>query len=273
MGTRAAVQWKSVSPSEDEMETAMLKCVEESSIATALVLSKDSTAVNLLLGSLKPFAIRLRICAEAGSAIGLLSRNKFEAIIADLDLGEQALRVLKEARLSPANRTAISFLITSEAAYVRMPSTASSTFVLTRPLTRESISHTVRAAYGLLVRERRRYFRCAITVPAFVQGENTGELSCVTANISEGGVAINFANPRDQAFGEIRFSLPGDDGQFFAQTKTSWRDETGHMGLEFISLPRKSELQEWLARKLEESLPESAAQLFRREGKTKTGAL
>jgi hypothetical protein len=37
------------------------------------------------------------------------------------------------------------------------------------------------------------------------------------------------------------------------------------VGLEFLNLPasQKSELQEWLAQKLEETLPESVAALFR----------
>ena len=63
----------------------------------------------------------------------------------------------------------------------------------------------------------------------------------------------------------IRFNLPGCTGQLFAETKVCWRGDGGQVGLEFLSLPlqQKSELQEWLARKLDETLPESVVAMFR----------
>ena len=45
------------------------------------------------------------------AAICLLNRRKFDAVIVDLQLGEKAGQILDAVRLSPANRTAVTFAI------------------------------------------------------------------------------------------------------------------------------------------------------------------
>jgi hypothetical protein len=68
----------------------------------------------------------------------------------------------------------------------------------------------------------------------------------------------------------VRFSLPDRSGQLFAKTRVCWRGHEGLVGLEFQSLasPQKSELQEWLACKLDETLPENVVALFRSVGQS-----
>ncbi len=222
--------------------------------------------MRLLTESLTPFAIRLEVCAHPSAAISLLNRQKFEAVIADLESDEDAGLLMARMHLSAANRTAVSFAITSAPRQSLPSARPDATFVLQRPLSVDSIRATFRAAFGMLVRERRRYFRCPVEVNVFVRREDFEELPCAAANISEGGMAIRASmlpDFPDEARTTIRFTLPGQAGQFFAETRVCWRRENDRLGLEFLSMPRKSELQDWLARKLDESLPESVAQLFR----------
>jgi len=47
------------------------------------------------------------------ASIQLLTRRKFDAVIVDLQLGERAALILDEVHLSPSNRTAVTFAITS----------------------------------------------------------------------------------------------------------------------------------------------------------------
>ena len=118
---------------------------------------------------------------------------------------------------------------------------------------------------------RRRYFRCPVAIPAFVRARQPEDLLCQTVNISEGGIAIDapaVLEPNCSAL--VRFSLPGRTSQLFAETKVVWRGQSSMVGLEFQALaaPQKSELQEWLARKLDETLPENVAALFRSVGQS-----
>jgi hypothetical protein len=234
---------------------------------TALLLCKDAPTRQLILESLHPLAILPEICEEGSVAASLLDKQKFEAIIVDLLLGDDALLVLRQLRFSRANRTAVTFAITTGEAAAR----PDSTFVLQRPLSAAAINQTLRAAFGMVVRERRRYFRCPVAIPAFVRARQPEDLLCQTVNISEGGIAIDAPaalEPNCSAL--VRFSLPGRTSQLFAETKVVWRGQSGMVGLEFQALPapQKSELQEWLARKLDETLPENVAALFRSVGQS-----
>jgi c-di-GMP-binding flagellar brake protein YcgR len=144
-------------------------------------------------------------------------------------------------------------------------------FALQRPLSADTVNQTLRAAYGLIVRERRRYFRCPMAVPAFVRAGQQEELMYQTVNVSEGGIAISARARVDSDLpAAVRFTLPERSTQLLAETRVRWRNAGGLVGLEFISLalPHKTELQEWLARKLDETLPENVAALFRTVGRS-----
>jgi hypothetical protein len=245
----------------------MTEPAEVAAAATALIVCKDELARQLIIESLRPLAIRAEVCEEVFAAARLLDKRKFEAVIVDLLLGEGATLVMEQLRFSRANRTAVTFTIT--AGDGARGAGLDSTFVLPRPLSASSINQILRAAYGLVVRERRRYFRCPLAVPAFVRARHPEEFLCQTVNISEGGVAISTRSMPDPALATaVRFSLPDRSGQLFSETRVCWSGQQGLVGLEFQSLaaPLKSELQEWLAHKLEETLPENVAALFRSVG-------
>ncbi|MGB8970217.1 MAG: PilZ domain-containing protein, partial [Candidatus Sulfotelmatobacter sp.] len=206
---------------------------------------------------------------EVFAAARLLDKQKFEAVVVDLPLGEGAMLVMEQLRFSRSNRTAVTFALAAGDKAQTPGIKLDSTFVLPRPLSADSINQILRASYGLVVRERRRYFRCPLAVPVFVRARQPEEFLCQTVNISEGGVAISTRTMPDPALSTaVRFSLPGHSSQLFSETRVRWSGQEGLVGLEFQSLaaPQKSELQEWLARKLEETLPEKVAALFRSVG-------
>jgi CheY-like chemotaxis protein len=125
-------------------------------VGIALLVSADPVAIHQLSHALEELSLSNDLCQAAPEAISLLSRRKFDAIIVDLQLGEQAGLILDEARLSPSNRKAVTFAISGSDA----EGTAfrkKTAFVFERPLSAKSISATLRPAYGLILRERRRY--------------------------------------------------------------------------------------------------------------------
>ena len=77
------------------------------------MICKDAQTRQLLAESLQALAISPEICDEVFAANRLLNRQKFEAVIVDLQLGEEASLVMEQLRFSPANRTAVTFAITA----------------------------------------------------------------------------------------------------------------------------------------------------------------
>jgi hypothetical protein len=214
---------------------------------------------------MKQLDIAVEVCTDVSIALRMLDRRKFEVVIVDLQLGETTRAVLERLRRSPSNQTAVTFAIADNTSSVfRFSSEAS--FVMKRPLTMDSIGRILKVAYGLIVRERRRNFRCPVIVPAICKS-NTEEFHCEAVNISEGGLALVASvglRPGTQL--AVQFTLPGQLTEFSIQSEICWYDEQGRAGLRFSSLSRhqQSELQEWLSQKLEESLPETVASKFRK---------
>jgi len=234
-------------------------------IGLALLVSADPGTVHLFNHALKDLSISPDVCQEVPAAVGLLNRRKFDAVIVDLQLGEQSELILDEVRLSPSNARAVTFAISSNDA----EGTAfrkRSEFVFERPLSAKSIRNTLKPAYGLILRERRRYFRCPVSVPVRVLRKSMQEVRCNSLNISEGGMALSTFVPLIPGESvRVQFTLPDHRVPFLAESTICW-SKTGHLGVRFVSISdeHKSELQVWLSRKLEELLPEFVAGQFRK---------
>ena len=234
-------------------------------VATALLVCSDAATVGQLSEGLQQFAITVEVCSEPGLALQALNRRHFEAVIVDLQIGAPAQELLERVRFAPSSRNAASFAITSGGAETTRAFDAGSRFVLERPLSPEGIHRSLKVAYGLIMRERRRYFRCPVVLPAVLRSPEGGELPCKTLNISENGMALTAPialKPESQVL--VAFSLPDNPGTFTAESKVCWSDGSGRLGLQFLKLSTemKTELQTWLARRLEEILPEKVANQF-----------
>lgn len=236
-------------------------------IAFALLVSADPVTLGEFSLALRELSITPNICQEAAGAVRLLNQRKFDAVVIDLELGQQCGLVLDRLHLSLSNRTAVTFAINSTDVDATAAFRRRTGFVFERPLSPQSIRSILKPAYGLILREQRRYFRYPTSDPVTILRRNMPEVRCRSVNISEGGMALSTLVPL--SLGEevqIQFTLLGCKNPFTVETTVCWL-KTGRLGLRFGSLSRKhkSELQEWLARKLEEKLPEFVSDKFRKE--------
>jgi diguanylate cyclase (GGDEF)-like protein/PAS domain S-box-containing protein len=237
------------------------------SIGLALLVSADPVTIQQFSLALRELSISPDACQDAASAGLLLKSRKFDAVIVDLQLGEQSGHILDEARLSPSNRTAVTFGIGDNDAKVRSAFRNKSQFVFERPLSAQSIHKTLEPAYGLILRERRRYFRYPVSIPVIIRSESMQEVWCNSVNISGGGMALSTQVPLLPGESvRVQFTLPDHTVPFFSESTVCW-SKTGHLGVRFVSISdeQKSELQVWLSQKLEETLPEFVAEQFRKE--------
>jgi hypothetical protein len=234
-------------------------------IGLALLVSADAPIIPLFSHALHELSLSPDVCRNVPAAVGLLNRRKFDAVIVDLQLGEQSVLILDEVLLSASNRRAVTFAISGNDAE-GIAFRKRSEFVFERPLSVGSIRNTLKPAYGLILRERRRYFRCPVSVPVTILRQSVPEVRCNSVNISEGGMALSTFVPLIP--GEdvrVQFTLPDHKAPLLAESTICWWT-TGHLGVRFVSISaeHKSELQVWLSRKLEEMLPEFVAGQFQK---------
>ncbi len=225
----------------------------ESSVR-ALLVSDDPLTIKQISEPLRELAATTEVCTDVPSAIRLVNTRKFETVVVDL------------VRLSPSNHTTVAFAITEGTKQSAMAFAAGSNFVLERPLSAISVGRTLKAAYGLIIRERLRYFRCPISIPAAIRDQEAGEIRCQAVNISEGGMAVISSVPLKPGMQvTLQFAIPGQGSQFAAESEICWCDEKGRAGLRFgaLSPEQKTDLKQWLSKRLEETLPESVALKFR----------
>ena len=223
-------------------------------------MSNDAIAIEQLSESMQRFALFLELCPEVSSALERLNRAKFEAVIVDFRLGSQAGAVLEGVRHSASNKHAVVFVVNDSE--VEATGEAGSTFVLRRPLSAASIDPSLKAAYGLMIRERRRYFRCPVEVPVAILRAAVQTVHGHTVNVSEGGMLITTAaslGPGDPI--QLQFTLPGDEFQFVLESTVRWAKEQ-RIGMQFTSffMHRTSNLKEWLSRRL--AIPQSVRGKF-----------
>jgi DNA-binding LytR/AlgR family response regulator len=236
------------------------------SIGLALLVSADPVTIQQFSLVLQELSIASEVCQEAVGAVRLLNGRKFDAVFIDLQLGKQCGLILDEVTRPSSNRTAVTFAISGPDADATAVFRKKTGFVFERPLSVQLIRSTLKAAYGLILRERRRYFRFPISIPVSIPRPSMPKVLCHSVNISEGGMAMSTRVPLSAGEDvQVQFTLQDHKVPFLAASTICWL-KTDQIGVRFVSLPqdRKSELQDWLSRKLEEALPESTARQTRK---------
>src|SRR6202044_2756324 len=119
-------------------------------IASALLVSADLDIVRKFSLPLGEFSISPDLCQEAAGAVRLLNRRKFDAVVVDLQLGQQCGLILDGLNRSLSNRTAVTFAISSSDVDAIAAFHRRTVFVFGRPLSPQSIRNTLKPAYGLI---------------------------------------------------------------------------------------------------------------------------
>jgi len=234
-------------------------------IGTALIVSEDAVATRQIAEAMQELALSVEVCNKVSDAMDRVNHSKLEVAVIDFSLGDQATLFLEQLRGSASNRTAVAFAITGSSVETAYALKAGSSFALERPLTFESLRHTLQAAYGMIVRERRRYFRYPISVPAAASKKGELEIFGETVNVSERGVAFSGSTPLiPGAEVTMQFTLTNPQLAVSAECKVCWTNDKGQSGLLFLFLTSNlsSDLQAWLARRLEEQLPDLVTRRF-----------
>ena len=105
-------------------------------------------------------------------------------------------------------------------------------------------------------------------VPAIVEDGDGKGMNCELANLSEGGVAVRrCVPPRNRPEAKVQFALPGQHDSLKLGAEVCWYDQKGRAGLRFLASKAQASngaVQDWLAARLEEKLPESVARQFQK---------
>lgn len=230
----------------------------EKPVTTALVMTADSLLSDQFFRAFHEVDVKVITTGRVRESIELIHGRKFEAFVLDTAIDTPFLDLLSEVRSSPSNSTSVVVAVAPPGPLWEKARKAGANFMLEQPPTADAIGRTLRASYGMIVRESRRYFRHCVKLPIMIWSSVTGEIEGQTVNISEEGMAVRL--PYSLAVDTellIRFKLPTFNKEVVSRAKIARTAANGLVGVRFTEMPKeaKGQLHEWLSRRLEEQVP------------------
>jgi CheY-like chemotaxis protein len=217
----------------------------------ALLLSNDPEVLKTIRRALDSVNIDLHVCSSAEEAGHVLNRRKYDSVLVDCDV-RSAPAVLQELRKGKSNKSCIAFALINQATTIQQAFEMGANFVLDKPLAMDRTARSVRAAHGLIMRERRRYHRHLLNATGTIIVDAGTELAVGITNISEGGISIECVRRLDEGgAARLRFLLPGAKKPLEIKGEIAWSGADGRAGIRFQVLPlaAKEEIEEWMEKR------------------------
>lgn len=211
----------------------------------ALLCSPDPQAVVALQRLLNSSGVELEICSQAEAATGRLRQQKFDAVFVDCDDMPLGQELLRELRKTPSNRHAIAFALLHGSTDVRKAYALGANFTLDKPLTVDFTTRTLRAAAGLMLRERRRYFRQDVSTNIQLWMKSA-QLSGLITNLSESGMRLAQVNLKQGSKVRFQFTLPWTEVEVYGNGVVTWTGN-GIAGVRLsVSRSLQRTLEDWV---------------------------
>ena len=214
----------------------------------SLLLSRDPQVVRILQPTLEKMSIEVEVCAGARSGTEIIASEKFDAVIVDCDDLQGGLDVLRELRKSPSNRSSIVFAILNGQTTTQRAFEMGANFVLQKPISSLNAMRCLSAGFGLMARERRRYFRYPVQLGVVVTLGQSRDVRVTTTNISEGGMAVLGKGLPKGGVASLAFTLPDNRASIEAKGEIVWVDASGRSGIRFLEMNKycRQHLDAWL---------------------------
>ena len=215
----------------------------------ALVVCPDQDSAALLTLILSELGMAAEHTPSISRGLELIDSQRFDAIILDYRADQRSKEFFARLRQSAKNRASLLIAIVDGNFNARPVFGLGANFVLYRPLSSERTRISLRAARGLLRRERRRAPRASLGSTANVAYPGAPELNAVLTDLSDGGTSIQSDKrlpPECKVYFE--FALPGQEQLVRLSGEVAWQDASGRTGIRFLDVPQSSRrlMQTWL---------------------------
>ncbi len=233
----------------------------------AVVVSYDTEVLGVISSCLTELGIAGICHPDRDSAIGSLQKQKIDAFFVDQELDHELL-VLEQMRSSACGRGTVGFAIVPQT-NDGIHACRAADFVITKPVTKLEVARTLRAAYGMMLKERRRYSRHNLRCEAILSDATGRKCMARTTNISQTGIALEceLSLPAG-AVVQLQVALPRSSAPCRFEGRVIWSTANGKAGLTFTHMSSRDRecLTEWIdaefLRQWHPVIPQSVAPAF-----------
>src|SRR6476469_3392805 len=216
---------------------------------TSLVVCPDLKAVQVLRQIFEELNIETEHCGALGGAADRLATRHFDAVVVDCQDQMPAIELIAGIRKLPLNRSTLIIGLVDGREQVRDIFGQGANFIVYKPVSVERASSSLRAARGLMAREKRGKLRVALHAPASITYADAENVAATLLDLSEDGLAIQSERrlpPRCKVY--FQFNLPGDKSSVRLSGDVVWQDSSGRVGIRFVDVPQTSRrtINEWI---------------------------
>lgn len=214
-----------------------------------LVVCNDSAVFKTVAAAIRLVNGRLNCAPCTAPARDYISRRKVDGIVIDMKL-PGALDLITRVRRGSSNRFTVIFACMGPSPETQFAIRAGANFVMHRPLLPDKVANLFAVAAGMMVAEKRRYFRYPLMVPVELQMKER-EVESTMCNLSEGGMALwSLYYHTPGSLLQFAFEVPFG-GLIRGQGNVAWTNADGLAGIKFHILPDQAytNLSSWIARR------------------------
>lgn len=205
--------------------------------------------IDVLQMALEDLGISTELYSAAQSAGEDVANHKFDAVIVDFDVAG-ATDFLRGVRTSHSNSHTLTFAIVSPDVGLPHAFQLGANLALQKPVSVDAARSSLRAAYSLIMQERRRYFRVPVETTVYLYPNENYSIVATSMNVSEGGMSIKCDHELQvNGLVKLSFFLPGVKKEIESRAVVVWRDSVGRAGLRFepMSPPVRQALDAWVS--------------------------
>ncbi len=216
---------------------------------TSLVVCADRKAVRVLAQILQELSIEAEHCEEPSAAMARVAAQHYDGVVVDCQDQTAAIELITAVRKSTINKGTLIIALVDGREQVRDIFGQGANFVVYKPVSVERAGSSLRAARGLMRREKRGKLRVSLHVPASITYATAENVAATLLDLSEDGLAIQSERrlpPRCKVY--FQFNLPGDKSSVRLSGDVVWQDSSGRVGIRFVDVPQSSRrtLNEWI---------------------------
>jgi CheY-like chemotaxis protein len=156
-------------------------------IFNALIVSNDGL-VERFSEILRSVGVTAHCILQADDALPLLTSRAYAAVLLDCDL-DDSLDLIQIIRNEQINQRSVILAFATKEDVLNRARRSGATFVLSKPIDRRLAERTIRAARGMIIRDRRSCIRAETRGPAKLRTDE-GSLDALLFDLSDEGAAI-----------------------------------------------------------------------------------
>jgi len=194
-------------------------------------------------------SIGVESCPDFSRAAFRLAQERFDVVIVDGQSNAEVIALLRETRTSRMNDATLAVAVVPSQDAIREIFSLGVNFVLYKPVTYDRALSSLRAARGVMRKEKRKNARASVHTHATIDYADVQQEKATLVNLAQDGMSVRFGKkmpPTSKVY--FQFKLPGQTTTVRLSGLVIWQDWNGRAGVQFVDVPKTSRrlLEEFL---------------------------